>query len=89
MVIGLDDDRQAHALAFDHSAPAEVFVRRAAKGRTSLAYHRFATATEAISFVMDEIPSNRRAGVVMEVLDRRFDQRAIENLARTLSEAEA
>ena len=70
-------------IAFDYQAPAELYLRRLTGPiRKSLTHKRFKTAAEAISYVMEEIPDNQQAGVVMEVLERRFDHHAIATLAR-------
>lgn len=71
--------RAAHAFErFDFAAPAGIFVRRGNTNRRApLTYLRFDTAAEAISYVMDEVPSRFRASVIMEVAEQRFDQDAI------------
>lgn len=63
---------------FDYGLPAEIYVtthRRMSRG--AMTYRRFATAAEAISFAVEELPAGQFAGAVMEVGEERFDHRAI------------
>ncbi|XWN34006.1 MAG: hypothetical protein ROR55_13485 [Devosia sp.] len=65
----------------DYSAPAEIFVsRRPGSKRSTLAYHRFATAAEAIAFAVEEFPSMSANGLVMTVQNKRFDLGALRTL---------
>lgn len=65
----------------DYSAPAELFVSRGAGSkRSALGYHRFATATEAIAFAVEQFPSMRADGLVMTVQNKRFDLGALRAL---------
>lgn len=66
---------------FDYAAPAEMFMTRGKLMRKfPVTYRRFATAAEAIQFAIEEIPASLLVGAVMEVLEGRFDHRAIRNL---------
>jgi len=49
-------------MAFDYSAPAELFMQKR-KGRTRqpLGYRRFATAAEAIRFMVEKFPPCARS----------------------------
>ena len=68
------------AAAFDYSAPAEIFMMQARQSRSRARYRRFATAAEAIHFVVEEVPGPLQVGVVMEVREERFDHKAIRQL---------
>ncbi|ORE95604.1 hypothetical protein [Acuticoccus yangtzensis] len=60
--------------AADYSLPAELFVtRKAGSKRGGLHYHRFATATEAISFAAEEYKSLRPDDLVMAIDNKRFN----------------
>ena len=59
---------------FDYSLPAELFTgRRKRSSRQRLAYRRFATAAEAIRFVVEDLPAVRTLGAWMQVGDERFN----------------
>lgn len=66
--------------SFDYAAPAEMFIARNTFGRGRLTYRRFASAAMAIRFAIEELPAQVRGGAVMEVLEGRFDHRAIRQL---------
>jgi len=68
-------------MAFDYSAPAELFMQKR-KGRTRqpLGYRRFATAAEAIRFMVEWFPAVRTLGAWMQVGDERFDIDEIQRL---------
>jgi len=68
-------------MAFDYSAPAELFMQKR-KGRTRqpLGYRRFATAAEAIRFMVEKFPAVRTLGAWMQVGDERFDTDEIQRL---------
>ena len=40
---------------FDYGAPAELFPARRPKGKRSIGYQRFAKASEAIRFAIEEL----------------------------------
>lgn len=74
-------DSMTGSVAFDYAAPAEMFsIRSTLRGRRSMAYRRFATAAEAIRFVVEGSPPSLRFGVILEVLEQRLDHRAIRDL---------
>ena len=67
-------------LKIDYSAAAEVYympVRRRGGKRQRLAYRRFATAAEAIRFVVEDFPAAHTLSPWMQVGDNRFDGDAI------------
>ena len=58
--------------AIQYSSPAEIYVPNGLKGRrNNMAYRRFATAAEAIRFIMEDLSKTRQVGSVMEVNERR------------------
>ncbi|MCG6857938.1 MAG: hypothetical protein LJE67_07715 [Salaquimonas sp.] len=67
--------------AFHYSDPAEVYVANGIKGRrNNMAYRRFETAAKAIRFIVEDLPSSRRVGTVMEVNERRHYHQEIRAL---------
>jgi hypothetical protein len=68
-------------MAFDYSAPAELFTPTRKPGRGKpIGYRRFNTAAEAIRFAMEEFPTIRTFGPWMQVGDERFSGEAIRQL---------
>jgi len=66
---------------FDYSAPAELFMaKRKGGSRQPMGYRRFATAAEAIRFVVEELPAVRALGAKMQVGDKRYDGDDIQRL---------
>jgi hypothetical protein len=60
-------------MAFDYSAPTELFIpKRKAGRRPPMGYRRFATAAEAIRFAVEEFPA-KTLGAWMQVGDERYD----------------
>ena len=59
-------------MAFDYNSPAEIFIPKSKRRHSLTAYRRFATAAEAIRFVIEEFPAIRTLGVWMHVEDDRF-----------------
>jgi hypothetical protein len=65
---------------FDYNAMAELYPsRRYAKSQRTQ-YRRFATAAEAIRFIIEEVPSDALAGSFLEVNEKRFEGEAIRAL---------
>ena len=64
---------------FDYSAPAELFLAKPAKGNREK-YRRFATAAEAIRYVVEDLRTPKAFGAHLEVGDERFDSSEIERL---------
>ena len=76
----LEEQRRAID-AFDYSAPAEMFVTHGGfKRGSSMAYHRFETAAEALRFAVEEVPAALLVRATLEVLEERFDHQAIQTL---------
>lgn len=66
---------------FDYGAAAELFPsRRRSSGRQSFPYKRFAQASQAIRFAIEDLPSECLAGVFLEVDERRYGSDAIRGL---------
>ena len=63
---------------FDYQAPAEVFMTKGyAARRSPVTYRRFGSAAEALRFAVEELPAPILVGAVLEVLEDRFDHRAV------------
>jgi len=69
------------AMTFDYGLPAELFTaRRKGAARSRLGYRRFATAAEAIRFIVEDFPAVRTLGAWMQIGDARYDNKAIHRL---------
>jgi hypothetical protein len=78
----MKDKSAATAKRFSDWKPADVFLRRGGlNGRVPLTHLRFATAAEAISYIIDEPPARFQASVVLEVDEERFDYDDIRDLS--------
>lgn len=67
--------------AFDYSTSAELFPAKGRKSRRQpLNYRRFAQASEAIRFAMEELPPELLLGAYLEVDEVRFDGDGIRQL---------
>jgi hypothetical protein len=76
-------DRAAgSSMSFHYDAPAELFMpKRKKRGtRRPISYRRFATATEAIRFAIEEFPAIRTLGAWLQVGDNRFNGDEIQHL---------
>lgn len=68
-------------MTFDYSLPAELYLaKRGGSQRKPLQYRCFATAAEAIRFVVEDFPPIRTLGAWMQVGRARFDGQAIQRL---------
>ena len=68
-------------VAFDYGLEAELFPTRGRKSkRVAFGYRRFARASEAIRFAIEQLPSDALAGAHLEVQERRFDRNGIRQL---------
>lgn len=68
-------------MAFDYSAPAELFIARQKRSpRARVNYRRFATAAEAIRFAVEGLPAIRPLNAWMQVGDERFNSDEIRRL---------
>ena len=65
--------------SFDHSAPAELFLSKPAKGSRTK-YRRFATAAEALRYAVEDLRMLKAFGSWLEVGDERFDSIEIQRL---------
>ena len=65
----------------DYGASAELFIpKRKRRERQRLDYRRFATAAEAIRFIVEDFPAAHTLSPWMQVGDNRFDSDAIRQL---------
>ena len=65
---------------FDYAATAELFPsRRFAKSQVTQ-YRRFARASDAIRFCIEQMPAKALAGSFLEVNEQRFEGEAIRAL---------
>lgn len=65
--------------SFDYSAPAELFLAKPAKGSRTR-YRRFATAAEALRYVVEDLQTPKALGAWLEVGDARFNSSEIQRL---------
>jgi hypothetical protein len=67
--------------SFDYGAEAELFpgVARPSR-RRPVGYRRFAKASEAIRFAIEELPLESFVGAALEVGEQRFDSHGIRRL---------
>ncbi len=65
-------------IAFDYSSPAELFLAKRRGRHTD--YRRFATATEAIRYAVEELRTRRSLSVWMQVGEDRFSKEEINRL---------
>jgi hypothetical protein len=72
---------EGYMMTFDYAASAELFMPKRKRGaRQQLSYRRFATATEAIRFAVEELPTVRTLGAWMQVGEERFNSGDIQRL---------
>jgi hypothetical protein len=69
-------------MIFNYAAAAELYIpKKGGRGaRQPLSYRRFATATEAIRFAVEDFPSIHTLGTWMRVGDERFNSDDIRRL---------
>lgn len=66
-------------MAFDYSAPAELFLAKRA-GKTRAKYRRFPTAADAIRHAVELLPALRTLDAWLQVGDDRFNSHEIRRL---------
>lgn len=59
------------------SGPAELYTRTKSK---ILLYQRFISLAQAIRYSMEELPSAKRGGIVVEVNEKRYDHNDLRKL---------
>ena len=68
-------------MTFDYELPAELFTaKRKGGARSRLGYRRFATAAEAIRFIVEDFPAVCTLGAWMQVGDTRYNSDDIRRL---------
>ena len=68
-------------MTFGYELPAGLFTTKRKKGaRLRLGYRRFATAAEAIRFIVEDFPAVRTLGAWMQVGDTRYNSDDIRRL---------
>ena len=66
---------------FNYTSEAELFPALGKRGKPkAVRYRRFATAAEAVRFVIEDMPHGLSLGAVLEVAETRFDSREIRRL---------
>jgi hypothetical protein len=66
---------------FDYCAAAELFpARRRSLGRQSFGYKRFAQASQAIRFAIEDLPPESLAGAFLEVDEQRYSSHDMRRL---------
>jgi hypothetical protein len=66
---------------FDYCAAAELFpTRRRSLGRSLFGYKRFAQASQAIRFAIEDLPPECLVGAFLEVDERRYSSDGIRRL---------
>jgi|SRR5271169_2820550 hypothetical protein len=72
---------KGETMTFDYELPAELFTaKRKGGARSRLGRRWFATAAEAIRFVVQDFPALRTLGAWMQVGNERFDGEGIHRL---------
>jgi hypothetical protein len=76
-----NEHSSAHPAGFDFAVEAELFPTRGRKTkRAAFGYRRFARASEAVRFAIEQLPSDALAGAYLEVQECRFDRNGIQQL---------
>jgi hypothetical protein len=79
MVMSNGIDYAAEAELFDYATEAELFSASAWRKsrRPPLGYKRFARASDAIRFAIEELPSQLLVSTILEVAQKRYQSREI------------
>jgi hypothetical protein len=74
MVMSNGFDYAAEAELFDYASKAELFSRSAwgKSSRPPLGYKRFARASDAIRFAIEELPPQLLVSTILEVAEKRY-----------------
>ena len=67
-------------MAFDYSAPAELFPSRNRKIASRVKYRRFDHAADAIRFAVEELPEPLLLGAYIEIEENRLGHKDIRAL---------
>ena len=67
-------------MAFDYSAPAELFPSRNRKIASNVKYRRFDRAADAIRFAVEELPEPLLLGAYIEINEERLGHKDIRAL---------
>ena len=67
-------------MAFNYSAPAELFPARNRKFASRLKYRRFDRAADAIRFAVEELPEPLLLGAYIEIEEARLGHKDIRTL---------
>jgi hypothetical protein len=72
-------DYAAEAELFDYATEAELYSRSAGRKsrRPPLGYKRFARASDALRFAIEELPPQLLVSTILEVAERRYQSREI------------
>ena len=65
---------------FNYGARAELFASHRHAKNNQAQYRRFNTGAEAVRFVIEDLPTNARAGSYLEVDEQRYESGSIQAL---------
>jgi hypothetical protein len=82
MVMSYGIDYAAQAELFDYTTEAELLSRGSWRisYRPPLGYKRFARASDAIRFAIEELPPQLLLSTILEVAEKRYQSRGIRTL---------
>lgn len=79
-VVSEQPDNASRISGFDYSAPAELYSSTLKKRRPQTRYKRFATAAEAVRYVVEDIAPPAVSGAYLEIDEARFSIKEIHQL---------